>query len=102
MEMRKVGFRGPIIGVSGGDEQTMKEFLQAGADNVIQKPAQSEKLVNMLLAGLQLIVQEAMSSRNHNRSDGNGNVRESEKARQEHVKRLHKFIEVADAAGKKK
>ena len=32
VEMRKMGFRGPIIGVSGGEEETMKEFLEAGAD----------------------------------------------------------------------
>ena len=103
VEMRKIGFRGPIIGVSGGDEQTMKEFIQAGADNVIQKPDQPDKLVNMLLAGLQLVVQEAFS-RYHEQSlliDGN-NIRDSEKARHKHAKRLRKFIEVADAANVKK
>ena len=41
VEMRKIGFRGPIIGVSGGDDKQLKEFLDAGADNVIQKPAKT-------------------------------------------------------------
>ena len=49
----QIGFRGPIIGVSGGDELTMKQFLEAGANNVMQKPAQSDKLMSMLLSGLQ-------------------------------------------------
>ena len=101
VEMRKIGFRGPIIGVSGGDEKTMKEFLQAGADNVMQKPAQSDKLLNMLLAGLQLVVQEA-TSRNVEQSllDGN-NMCASEMVRQEHIKRLRRFIETADPAVRK-
>ena len=101
VEMRKIGFRGPIIGVSGGDEKTMKEFLKAGADNVMQKPAQSDKLVHMLLTGFQLVVQEARS-RTLEQSLSHRNVRASEQARQEHIKRLQKFIEEADAAAVKK
>ena len=92
VEMRKIGFRGPIIGVSGGDEKTMKEFLQAGADNVMQKPAQSDKLVSMLLTCLQLVIQEASPR---------GLTTVTGQARQEHIQRLQKFIEEADAAAKK-
>ena len=100
VEMRNVGFRGPIIGVSGGDEKTMKEFLKAGADNVMQKPAQSDKLVELLLTGLDLVVQEA-TSRILEQSLMNGNnMPASENARQEHINRLRKFIETADAAVK--
>ena len=61
VEMRKIAFNGPIIGVSGGDEKTMQQFLQAGASNVIQKPAQSDKLVGILLAGFRLVVHEETS-----------------------------------------
>ena len=96
VEMRKMGFHGPIIGVSGGDEKTMKEFLDAGADNVMQKPAQSDKLVNMLLTGLQLVVQEA-SSRDLLQGGKDGNARSSQKGRVDHIKRLKKFIEETDA-----
>ena len=96
VEMRKLGFRGPIIGVSGGEEETMKQFLKAGADNVMQKPAQSDKLVNMLLTGLQLVVQEA-SSRDLLQGGKDGNARSSQKGRVDHIKRLKKFIEETDA-----
>ena len=99
-EMRKMGFYGPIIGVSGGDEKTMKEFFQAGADNVMQKPAQSDKLVELLLTGFHLAVQREL--RHHDQSSMNGdNVNASEKARRVHVQRLRTFIEKS-AAGVKK
>ena len=88
-EMRKIGFSGLIIGVSGGDEKTMTEFLQAGADDVMQKPAQSDVLVNMLLKGLKVVVSDYSLL-----MDGNGDVtRASEKARQEHIKLLRTFTE---------
>ena len=100
VEMRKIGFRGPIIGVSGGDEITMKQFFDAGADNVMQKPAQSDKLVTMLLTGLQLVVQDA-TSRHLGQSLMNGNVRSSVNARQEHIYRLCRFLDEANTVGKK-
>ena len=101
VEMRKIGFRGPIIGVSGGDEKTMKLFLQAGADNVMQKPAQSDKLVELLLTGLDLVVQEAISRILEQSLMNGNNVHATENAWQEHINRLGKFIEKTDAAAKK-
>ena len=100
VEMRKIGFRGPIIGVSGGDEITMKQFFDAGADNVMQKPAQSDKLVTMVLIGLELVVQEA-TSRQLRQSSVDGSMRSSMNAWNEHINRLRRFIEAANAAGKK-
>ena len=99
-EMRKMGFHGPIIGVSGGDEKTMKEFLQAGADNVMQKPAQSDKLVGLLLAGFHLVLQEGLRHHDQASMDVN-NLNASEKARQLHIQRLRTFIEKSDARVKK-
>ena len=100
VEMRKIGFRGPIIGVSGGDELTMKQFLKAGADNVMQKPAQSDKLVGLLLTGLDLVIQDATNRHNAQSLIGgnNGNnVRVSTNVWQ-HMKRLRTFIEKADVS----
>ena len=34
----------------------MKQFLAAGADNVIQKPAKTDTLVDILLTGLEMVV----------------------------------------------
>ena len=101
VEMRKIGFRGPIIGVSGGDEITMKQFLEAGADNVMQKSAQSDKLVGLLLTGLDLVIQEATSRHNaQSLVDGNNgnNVCVSANVWQQHMKRLRSFIEKADGS----
>ena len=58
VEMRKMGFRGPIFGVSGGEEETMQQFLQVGADDVLQKPAKTDKLVGMLLRGFEQVVRD--------------------------------------------
>ena len=66
MEMRKIGFRGPIIGVSGGEEETMKQFLQAGADEVLQKPAKTDQLVGMLLRGFELVVRDETRGQDDN------------------------------------
>ena len=93
VEMRKLGYRGPIIGVSGGDEKTLKEFLDAGASNVMQKPVHSDNLMNMLLSGLQLVVQEATISRHHESSF----LDASENVWNEHIQRLQQFIEVINA-----
>ena len=97
-EMRKMGFHGPIIGVSGGDEKTLKEFLQAGADNVMQKPAQSDKLVELLLTGFHIVVQRGL--RHRSSMDGD-NSNASENVRQVHIQRLRMFIEKS-AGGVKK
>ena len=85
VELRKMGFRGPIIGVCGGGEVTMKEIMTAGADSVLQKPAQSDKLVSMLLTGLQLVVQEA-TARGSRTKTGNIYIHSN-------IKRLQTFIE---------
>jgi len=58
VEIRNIGFRNPIIGVSGGDNKMMQQFLQAGANNVIQKPAQSDKLVELMLSEFRLVIQK--------------------------------------------
>ena len=97
--LRKIGFRGPVIGVSGGDDKTMKEFLKAGADDVIQKPAKADVLVGMLLTGLHRVVLEKSGGTSHHATltrDGSNideTKRESEMAEQEHVTRLKKFLE---------
>ena len=85
-EMRKIGFRNPIIGVSGGDKKTMEQFLQAGASNVIQKPAQSNKLVELILTGFRLIIQEGTTSLNTGPSI-------SVTPQQELITRLQKFLD---------
>ena len=93
VEMRKIGYRGPIIGVSGGDNKSLKEFLDAGADDTMQKPAQSDKLVNMLLTGLELVVHKETSRQTS--SDGNdGNLSASETLRQDYIAHLRKFLDV--------
>ena len=87
-EMRKIGFRNPIIGVSGGDKKTMEQFLQAGASNVIQKPAQSNKLVEMLLTGFRLVIQEWTTQQN---------TTPSVSIAPERITRLQKFLEEKQA-----
>ena len=89
VEMRKIGFRGPIIGVSGGDEKTMQQFLQAGASNVIQKPAQSGKLVDMLLAGFRLVVREETSRKPATMDD----VGRAEDTPHEGITRMRQFLD---------
>ena len=70
MEMRKMGFRGPIIGVSGGEEETMTQFLHAGADDVLQKPAKTDDLVNMLLRGLEQVIRDETSGTSTQNTSG--------------------------------
>ena len=101
-EMRKMGFRSPIIGVSGGDEKILKEFLQAGADNVLQKPAKSDKLVGLLLSGFHLVLQEELRRHDQSSMDGNHLNSPSEDARRVHFQRLRAFIEEKSVAGVKK
>ena len=96
VEMRKIGFRGPIIGVSGGDEKTMKQFLRAGASNVIQKPAQSDKLVDILLAGFRLVVREETSPKSASMND----VSRAEDNPHEHARRLRQFLLEREAVKK--
>ena len=99
VELRKIGYRGPIIGVSGDDEKTMKEFLKAGADDVIQKPAKADVLVGMLLTGLHRVVLKKSGGTSHHATstkdgdDHDETKRETEMAEQEHVTRLKKFLE---------
>ena len=95
VEMRKIGYHGLIIGVSGGDEKSMQQFLQAGADNVIQKPASSHKLMDMLLTGFRLVVHEETSRK----PAAMDNVRGTEDATpQERITRLCKFLREKEAA----
>ena len=101
VEMRKIGFRGPIIGVSGGDEKTMIQFLEAGADNVIQKPAKTDTLVDILLTGLEMVVvfdetqqrkkPTTVSIMNKDK-DMDSNMRDMEIVRQEHMNHLLIFL----------
>ena len=70
VEMRKMGFRGPIIGVSGGEEETMTQFLQAGADDVLQKPAKTDQLVNMLLRGFEQVIRDETRGNSRENSSG--------------------------------
>ena len=96
VEMRKIGFRGPIIGVSGGDEKSMQQFLQAGASDVIQKPAQSGKLVDMLLTGFRLVVREETSPKSATMDD----VGRAEDKPHERITRLRQFLEKKEAVKK--
>ena len=102
VEMRKMGFRGLIIGVSGGDEKTMKEFMKAGAENVMQKPVQSNQLVDLVFTGLDLIVQEAISSYQQQSLIEGHQVSASQQAWHEHILRLRQFIEEKLGAAVKK
>ena len=95
VEMRKIGFLGPIIGVSGGDKKTMQQFLQAGANNVIQKPAQSDKLVELLLTGFRLIVQEGTSH-----PTATNDVRRIDDAPHDRITRLRNFLEEKETVKK--
>ena len=93
VEMRKLGFRGPIIGLSGGDKKSLKEFLDAGANDTMQKPAQSDHLVNMLLTGFELVVLKETS--HQTLSEGNdGNLSASETLRRDYIAHLRKFLDV--------
>ena len=95
VQLRHMGFRAPIIGVSGGDEKSMKQFLAAGADNVIQKPAKTDMLVDILLTGLEMVVvfdetqqrkPTAVPSVNREKDS------DVELARKEHMDHLLKFL----------
>ena len=102
VQMRTIGFRGPIIGVSGGDDKQMKQFLDAGADNVIQKPAKTDTLVAILLTGLEMMVvfdetQQRMptpiSSINYLNLDiDRDKEREIKMVQQEHMEHLLKYL----------
>ena len=96
VEMRKIDFHGPIIGVSGGDEKTMQQFLQAGANDVIQKPAKSDKLVSMLVAGFRLVVREETSPKSATMDD----VGRAEDKPHERITRLRQFLEKKEAVKK--
>ena len=109
VEMRKMGFRGPIIGVSGGEEETLKEFLEAGADDVLKKPAKTDQLVSMLMRGFQVVVRDETTGNTTGASehDGLGSddglkiktpVCGTENARQKHVTQLRQFVQESLAA----
>ena len=95
VEMRQMGFRGPIIGVSGDDEKTLNMFLQVGANNVIQKPVKADKLVNMLLAGFAAVVHEATMMLDQQGTPRSMPflVRGTAIERQEHITHLCEFLE---------
>ena len=103
VEMRQMGFLGPIIGVSGDDEKTLDLFLRVGANDVIQKPVKVDKLVNMLLAGFATVIREATML-----LDQPGTpltipvlVRGTAIERQEHITHLREFLEKQAIANKK-
>ena len=100
--------------MSGGDDKQLQQFIDAGADNVIQKPAKTETLVDILLTGLEMavvfdwtqhkptpvtsatkpITVLAVNSDKELESnkDGESNVRDVEMVRQEHRENLLKFL----------
>ena len=108
VQLRNMGFRGPIIGVSGGDEKTKKQFLEAGADNVIQKPAKTDVLVDILLTGLEMLVmfdetqQRKSTPLSTMNTDKDSNVRGIELIRQKHMDQLLKFLTEAKAKAQAK
>ena len=81
VEMRKIGFKGPIVGVSGGDGATLKEFLTAGADAVLQKPAKTADMIGLLKTGLLKFADEELAKKG---TDVN---------RREHCTRMKGFLE---------
>ena len=95
VEMRQMGFCGPIIGVSGDDEKSLNMFLQVGANNVIQKPVKADKLVNMLLAGFAAVVHEATMMLDQQGTPRSMPcvVRGTAIERQEHITHLCEFLE---------
>ena len=95
VEMRQMGFLGPIIGVSGDDEKTLDLFLRVGANNVIQKPVKADKLVNMLLAGFESVIHEAtlMFDQQAPPRPMPFLVHGTEIERQEHISHLCEFLE---------
>ena len=101
VEMRKMWFRGPIIGVSGGEEETSKQFLEAGADDVLQKPAKTDQLLSILMRGFQVVVREETTGHSTDASEGGSddgiNIKTpacgSENSRQEHITHLRQFVE---------
>ena len=112
--------------MSGGDEKQLKQFIEAGADNVIQKPAKTDTLVNILLTGLEMVVvfnetqqykpsptiltkkPTTVSSMNKEKDEeGNLGGKESERGacdieliRQEHMKHLLTFLTETKAKAK--
>ena len=79
--------------MSGGDEKQLKQFIEAGADNVIQKPAKTDTLVNILLTGLEMVVvfNETHRFKPTTVSSVMMNI-SSELARQEHMEHLLQFL----------
>ena len=73
----------------------MKQFLEAGADNVILKPAKTDMLVDILLTGLEMVVvfdetqqrkPTAVPSVNREKDS------DAELVRKEHMDHLLKFL----------
>ena len=111
VEMRKMGYHGTIIGVSGGDDETMRQFMQAGADSVMQKPAKTDHLVKFLMDGLRKSVQ-LINEGDHHDGEEVGAVQthapissptinnptiSSVVSNMAHISRLRKFIADTDA-----
>lgn len=87
--MRAIGFKGPIVGVSGGDETSLKDFLSAGADGALQKPAKTAEMIGLLMTGLQNYAAtelDWMGSAEGSEADGVD-------GRREHCVRLNDFLD---------
>ena len=53
VEIRKLGYKFPIIGVSGDEDQA--GFMRAGVDGVMMKPVKGDQLVNMINLALRKV-----------------------------------------------
>ena len=77
----------------------MKQFLAAGADNVVLKPAKTDMLVDILLTGLEMVVVFDETQRKPTPVSStkmgkvrDSNVRDIETVRKEHLAHLLNFL----------
>ena len=87
----------------------MKQFIAAGADNVVQKPAKTDTLVEILLTGLEMMVvfdetqqrkKPTPVSSSTRDKERDSSVHDIEIVRQEHMDQLLIFLTETKAKAK--
>jgi CheY-like chemotaxis protein len=79
-EMRKLGFKGAIIGITG-DSSSSEAFLRAGADSVMVKPVNNEQLTSVIattIAATTVAATTAAASAPQNGASNQGSVQDTE------------------------